>query len=170
MGASVSAPSMAGTCRLAAAVFRAKCWYALPSLGVFGRASATECNIEQNNPPIQGIDVDPLCWERLTRTGGTSLFATLIELFARSWADRCVKLQTAIAEHDWYTFELTAHSLGSSAGNLGLRKIEQLARAIENAASSQNQARLQGLLEGLEPAWAQAEPQLRRAMAERPAE
>lgn len=125
-----------------------------------------EGTIEQNSLPLQAIDVDPVCLERLARTGGATLLAMLVELFARSWADRGAKLDIAISEHDWYTCELTAHSLGSSAGNLGLRRIEQLARAIENAATIQNQVQLLDLFQQLESAWLQAEPQLRRAMPE----
>lgn len=137
------------------------CWQG----GAFADERAQLYKIEQYMAALQTVDVDPVCLERLVRTGGLALLVTLCDLFARSWIERRARLDTAISQADWHVFELTAHSLGSSAGNLGLRAVEQLARGIENSATAHNGAELAALGLELESAWQRAEPQLRLAIS-----
>lgn len=78
--------------------------------------------------------LEPTAIERMRRFGGDTLVDRMAELFRRSAPDRHHAIALAILEGDLQAVRLTAHSLKSSAGNLGATRLQRLSESIEAAA------------------------------------
>ena len=98
--------------------------------------------------------------EQLRRLGGDKLVADLIDLFGELAPQRLAAVRAGLAAGDAAAVALAAHSLTSSAGNLGLAEMQALAADLERC--REDDAR-PGLARRLEEAWAGA----RAALAER---
>lgn len=92
---------------------------------------------------VQSDVLDQQAVERLTRMGGTDLLEQLIDLFLGKAPDNLQTLRDVelLASTE---SKLAAHSLVSTAGNLGATRLSQLAHdlEVELAGADMNQIRL----------------------------
>jgi HPt (histidine-containing phosphotransfer) domain-containing protein len=72
--------------------------------------------------------------ERLQRLGGAVLLRGMLELFLTQAPERVRALEAAAAAGDAARVEKAAHSLKSSAGNLGALRLQHAAALLELAA------------------------------------
>lgn len=75
--------------------------------------------------------VDMAALERLTRLGGAKLLRDMTELFLTHGRERLDALLAAASAGDAPGVERAAHSLKSSAGNLGARQLQHTAESLE---------------------------------------
>lgn len=76
---------------------------------------------------------DPQYIQRIRQYGGDQLVHQMVELFFTSGPDRTQEILSALRSDDLERAERVAHSLKSSAGNLGAVRAQRLAEAIEHA-------------------------------------
>lgn len=81
------------------------------------------------NQPI----LDPGGGDRIRRVGGESLWHRMVEMFLANAPARMAGLDDG---SDLKTMEQAAHSLKSSAGNLGASRLQYIAERIEVAAGA----------------------------------
>lgn len=74
--------------------------------------------------------------ERLRRMGGAQLVRRLIEMFLANGPDRIRILLEAVAAGDAAGVERSAHTMKSSAGNVGAVRLQEAAEQLESAASA----------------------------------
>ncbi|MDX1622652.1 MAG: Hpt domain-containing protein [Gemmatimonadota bacterium] len=79
-------------------------------------------------------DVDPAGLERLRRLGGEALASKMVALFSELGEDRIAAARAAVADGDLETLERAAHSLKSSAGNVGAVRLQEQAQRVESGA------------------------------------
>jgi HPt (histidine-containing phosphotransfer) domain-containing protein len=80
--------------------------------------------------------LDEAALVRLRRIGGPDLVRRLIELYLSNVDDRVGMLTRGVAEGDASQVELAAHTMKSSAGNVGAMRLQQTAEALEASAGS----------------------------------
>lgn len=80
--------------------------------------------------------VDRTAVERLQRIGGGSLLNEMIALFLEHGVPRVDAAEQGMADADLDRVERAVHSLKSSAGNLGGRRLQMLAQTIEDHAEA----------------------------------
>lgn len=80
--------------------------------------------------------LDDAALVRLHRIGGPDLVRRLIELYLSNVEDRIGMLTRGAAEGDASQVELAAHTMKSSAGNVGAIRLQQTAEALEASARS----------------------------------
>lgn len=73
--------------------------------------------------------------ERLESLGGASLVREMGALFVSLGAERVAAARAGVTYGDLDTIERAAHSLKSSAGNVGAVELQALAEAVERAAA-----------------------------------
>jgi HPt (histidine-containing phosphotransfer) domain-containing protein len=95
--------------------------------------------------------LDPAAIDRLRKLGGDSLLIRMIDLFLENGPRRVSAALEAAANHDVRGVEHAAHSLKSSAANLGATKLRQLSEQLEIAASRAAAAEVQELIPLLAP-------------------
>ncbi len=78
--------------------------------------------------------IDPQAIERLKEWGGEKLAGQMVRLFLKNSGTRMDQIRTGIAEADVEEAERGAHSLKSSAANIGGEHLRTLATKIEAAA------------------------------------
>lgn len=78
---------------------------------------------------------DDAALERLRRLGGDRLAREMGELFASLGAERVAAARAGVVYGDLDTIERAAHSLKSSAGNVGAVELQRLAESVERAAA-----------------------------------
>jgi HPt (histidine-containing phosphotransfer) domain-containing protein len=83
-------------------------------------------------PPV----LDEAALVKLRRIGGSDLVRRLIELYLSNVEDRIGMLTRGVAEGDASQVELAAHTMKSSAGNVGAIRLQQTAEALEASAGS----------------------------------
>jgi two-component system, sensor histidine kinase and response regulator len=94
--------------------------------------------------------VDPTALRRLVSWGGEPLLDRMIELFGEVGTKRLAQIRAGLAEGDLEEVGQAAHSLKSSAGNLGADRLRQFAQMLESgsaAGSPDEVARLAGLVQ-----------------------
>jgi HPt (histidine-containing phosphotransfer) domain-containing protein len=74
-------------------------------------------------------------FERLRRIGGATLLRQMIELFLEYGPDRTDALVDGVMAGDAAQVERAAHTLKSTAGNLGAVRLQHAAQAVETAAA-----------------------------------
>jgi HPt (histidine-containing phosphotransfer) domain-containing protein len=84
------------------------------------------------SPPV----LDEAALVRLRRIGGPDLVRRLIELYLSNVEDRIGTLTRGVAEGDAVQVELAAHTMKSSAGNVGAIRLQHTAEALELSAGS----------------------------------
>lgn len=94
--------------------------------------------------------LDPAALERLLRIGGQEFLVEMIELFLEHAPQRLASARTALAENDVKTLYRSAHSLKSTAGNLGARALQNMAADVEGRAAEEDLAPIPALLDELE--------------------
>lgn len=73
-------------------------------------------------------------FDRLLEIGGPPLASRVIELFFEHMPQKVASLSESFAQGDYKTIERTAHAIKSSAANLGLEDLKQIAASLEQLA------------------------------------
>ncbi len=94
--------------------------------------------------------VDRAALEKLRTLGGVALLTQMIDLFLENTPKRIAAAQGGEKSGNWYEVERAAHSLKSSAANLGLTDLQSLAREIEDLAERRQSEKVIPLLHELE--------------------
>lgn len=105
------------------------------------------------------LDVAALA--RLRRLGGERLLTRMVDLCLTTGAKRMHELREGVADRDLSAIEMAAHALSSSAGNVGARAVQELARRIEIGAAEARHAELTRLVAELNLVWNRTEASLR---------
>ena len=100
--------------------------------------------------------IDPQALERLKEWGGDKLAAQMVRLFLKNSGTRMDQIRVGIDGDDPEEAERGAHSLKSSAANIGAETLRTLATNVESAALDQKLDTLRELLPRIESAYAQA--------------
>jgi len=95
----------------------------------------------------ESTDIDPLFLTRLQDLGGAKLASELVGMYLIRGAQLLETISSGIENEDYTAVKNAAHSLISSAGNLGGKKVSILAQQIENAAFEQKGEIIPELLE-----------------------
>ncbi len=104
--------------------------------------------------------IDASALERLRKLGGDALLTKMVDLFI-SHAEPTIEEASAGAESgNLEVVRRAAHSLKSSAGNLGAQHVQRLAEKIELTAEHRETAELNKLMASLKDAYAEAKAQL----------
>jgi HPt (histidine-containing phosphotransfer) domain-containing protein len=113
-----------------------------------------------------GDALDGSALERLTRIGGEKLVTQMIMLFLQHGPERIEQAVTGYASGDMRAIEHAAHSLKSSAGNLGASRLQLAAAAVEEATESGMVLDLEGQLQTLRDEYGIAAAALENKLAE----
>jgi len=108
------------------------------------------------NPTI----IDPAALERLEEWGGPGLSKEIVQLFLDHGPVRMDQIRGAMDGEDLEAPERGAHSLKSSAANVGAHHVHKAASEVELAASGGDLQRVRELIPNLEEAYAQAAREL----------
>ena len=93
--------------------------------------------------------IDPAAIERLRKLGGPAFVAEMIDLFGQYVPGRLAAARDALKSGDLPALAKAVHPLKSSAGNVGARRMLDLARQIEGEAASGAAAGLPALMDRL---------------------
>jgi len=100
--------------------------------------------------------VDPQQMDRLKEWGGPGLQRKMIDLFLSHARERVDQIKAGLSEGDAERAESGAHTLKSSAGNVGASRVQTLAQEGETLAEAGKLEELQALLPSLEEAFEDA--------------
>lgn len=106
--------------------------------------------------------VDEGAIERLKEWGGEELPRKMIELFLDHSGDRLQQIRDGLASGDAGRVEAGAHSLKSSAGNVGAVRLQKLTEKAEITAEREDMEGLRDLVPSVEQAHEDAVQELRR--------
>ena len=112
--------------------------------------------------------VDPEALDRLRSWGGDALLGRMITLFEELAPERAEALEEGLARGDLERVERAAHSLKSSAGNLGAEELRRQAGRLEEAAATGDRAGMDSLVEELLECCKETTAALRRLHPEGP--
>ena len=115
----------------------------------------------------EGRELAPDALERLAEWGGDELVSKMVELFLQVTPDRVQAIRSGLRDEDMKKVERGAHSLRSSAGNLGAKRVQELAGRIEELASLGNREGLAPLVGELETHFRATVQELEAVLAER---
>ncbi len=110
--------------------------------------------------PIDPTIIDPAALQRLEDWGGQSLSKEIVRLFLENGPTRVDQIRGAMDGEDLDAPERGAHSLKSSAANVGAQVLQQVASELELAASGGDLRRVRDLIPNLEQAFTQAAEEL----------
>lgn len=105
--------------------------------------------------------IDPAAHERLLEWGGSKLLREMVRLFLENSGERMQLIATGFAEADARKVEHGAHSLKSSAANVGAERVRGFAMEMEERASRGDLRSALELHEGLTTALGAATARLR---------
>lgn len=106
--------------------------------------------------PTDSTIIDQAALERLEEWGGKKLSHEIVRLFLENGPVRMDQIRVAMKVEDLDSPERGAHSLKSSAANVGARHVRRLADEVELAASDSDLKRVRDLIPNLEQAYAEA--------------
>ncbi len=98
--------------------------------------------------------IDPKAIARLREWGGDNLLGQVVRLFLENSPARVEQIRTGVESEDAKEAEQGAHSLKSSAANVGAEDLRGIAQEMEGAAVQGDLATVRGLLPALEEAYA----------------
>jgi HPt (histidine-containing phosphotransfer) domain-containing protein len=75
--------------------------------------------------------LEPMAIDRLLRLGGADLVRRLAELYLEQGPERLQALADGVARSDAALVERAAHTLKSTAGNVGASRLQHSAQAVE---------------------------------------
>lgn len=107
-------------------------------------------------------NIDRQALERLREWGGDRLVTQMIHLFLSNAGQRVSQIRVGVRDGVAREAEMGAHSLKSSAANLGAERVRDLAAAIELAASNGDMSPVGRQLPALEAEFAAAVVELTR--------
>ena len=102
-----------------------------------------------SQPPLQ----DEAVLEALLRYGPPSFLAKLVDVYLETTAAHVDKAEASAASGDWASLTFAAHSLKSSAGNLGLPRMLDALQRLEMAARAVDVEQAKALAGGLRRIW-----------------
>jgi len=102
------------------------------------------------------VVLDPAALDRLKEWGGEELLSQMVRLFLDNSPERMEQIRGGVDGGDIRESEKGAHSLKSSAANLGAEELRALATSMERHASEREDAAVAALLPELEGAYARA--------------
>lgn len=105
--------------------------------------------------------IDPAALERLKEWGGDKLAGQMVRLFLKNSGTRMDQIRTGVGDGVTEEVERGAHSLKSSAANIGAEDLRTISTQIESAALEEDVDRLDTLLPGLESAYGLAMAELK---------
>ena len=109
-------------------------------------------------------DIDPLFLSRLEDLGGSKLATELVDMYLIRGYQLLEAIAAGFAAQDFSVVKNAAHSLISSAGNLGGKKVSTLAKLIEAEAIEEQLDQLPELLVNLRAAQKAFQQYLRGAI------
>ena len=112
-----------------------------------------------------GVVIDPAAQARLQEWGGPKLLTQMLKLFLENAPQRVEQVRKGVADGAMKEAERGAHSLKSSAANVGAVTVSKIAAEIEDKASDDDAAAVVALLPRLEAAFGQAQAQLATSLA-----
>lgn len=104
--------------------------------------------------------IDPAALKRLEDWGGEKLSKEIVRLFLENGPTRVEQIREAMDGDDLDVPERGAHSLKSSAANVGAQLLQKVSGEIELAASEGDLKLVRDLVPNLEEAFAQAVQEL----------
>ena len=104
----------------------------------------------------ESVILDPAALDRLKEWGGEKLLSQMLRLFLDNSPARMEQIRTGAAGGDIGEAEKGAHSLKSSAANVGAEELRNLSATMERLASQREEAQVTALLPDLEGAYARA--------------
>lgn len=118
---------------------------------------ALRCARPRGTPPRQSqiaavgaAMIDDAMLHRLQRLGGDKLLGRMIDLFLENTPSRIASAVLGERDGNVKAVERAAHSLKSTAGNLGAGALQRIAEQIEDDAAAERTDRLASLLCTLE--------------------
>ncbi|MGD8361017.1 MAG: Hpt domain-containing protein [Gemmatimonadota bacterium] len=108
------------------------------------------------------IDIRAL--DRLRKWGGENLPPKMIQIFLDHSSERLEQITDGVARQDPRRAELGAHSLKSSAGNVGASRLQTLCQDAERLAEDEDMSALAGLLPELDRAYSTARKELEKIL------
>ena len=100
--------------------------------------------------------IDPQALDRLKEWGGDKLAGQMVRLFLKNSGTRMDQIRAGVSDDNLEETERGAHSLKSSAANIGAETLRTLATRMESAALDSNVEDARTLLPELETAYADA--------------
>lgn len=125
-------------------------------------SSSSGDDVSDSVGPEAGFEV-----ERLRRWGGEDLVREVLGLFLRETPERLMRMGTALAQSDLQETRNVAHSLKSSAGNIGATRVAELCRQLEAAAEDGRLEQARRLLKDIEGRFDEIRPELVRLTGSR---
>jgi len=110
--------------------------------------------------------IDPQALDRLREWGGDKLAGQMVRLFLKNSGTRMDQIRVGVDGSDLEEAERGAHSLKSSAANIGAELLRTLATRMESAALEGNGDGAKSLLPQLETAYSEAMKELERIESE----
>lgn len=104
--------------------------------------------------------IDQAALKRLEDWGGTKLSHEIVRLFLKNGPTRLDQIREVMDDEDLEVPERGAHSLKSSAANVGAQLLQEVASDLESAASDGDLKRVRELVPNLEQAFEQAVQEL----------
>ena len=112
--------------------------------------------ISENNEMNDLPELDKEAIHRLEEWGGQTLAKKMIEIFLSSTSARLDQIRGGLSENAPEEAERGAHSLKSSAGNVGAVRLQHLAEKAESVAEDKDMEELQALLVLMEASYEKA--------------
>lgn len=106
--------------------------------------------------------LDPAAVARLQCLGGPAFVCEMIDAFTQYVPGRLAEARAGLTRGDLPAVARCAHPVKSSAGNIGARRMTELAATIERLADAGETVDLPGLLKLLEAEYAAVAPILER--------
>ncbi len=97
--------------------------------------------------------IDPKAIARLREWGGDKLVGQMVKLFLANSPARVDQIRAGLESNDAQESERGAHSLKSSAANVGGEEVRRIALEMEGAAAKGDLEAVRGLLPSLEEAY-----------------
>ncbi len=104
--------------------------------------------------------IDPEALDRLREWGGDKLLGQMLRLFLENSPKRMAQIRGGLGDGPLDDAEKGAHSLKSSAANVGAMDVRTVAAAMEERARAGEDVDARGLLPDLERAYASARAEL----------
>jgi HPt (histidine-containing phosphotransfer) domain-containing protein len=102
--------------------------------------------------------------ERLEEWGGPQMQRKMIEIFLSYTPNRMDQIKEGFSRAEANAVEAGAHTLKSSAGNLGATRLQELCEEVERIAEGQDLGALDRLLPELEAAYSATRRELEKLL------
>jgi len=103
----------------------------------------------QQNQSSNIPSIDPSAIARLKKIGSDVLVVKMIDLFLENTPQKIDIMKRANQDSDFQSLEMAAHSLKSSAGNIGAKKLQKTANDIESLAQKKESKLLGKLIDSI---------------------